>query len=369
VLIIQDPTNVDSPVLLESFKNALSEADSIRGMFAFASSPGVRLFTEHEGFQQIVIRGAVEVIVGTDAVTNNRALDALMRVATQFPNFRARAFLNPKPEGLFHPKFCFTKKQGGGHLIAGSGNLTEGGLLSNWEAYSFDELNNERIEEVQATWDVWAAKHDAYLLPLDNPRIRERVSLNTVLAREGDLPLLTAVSETGSSEDPETEQLIPNNAEVLIAEIPASSDRWKQANFDLVNFRNFFGVRDDAANRLWAFRHINADGTLEPFEPPRPPVPVKSQNYRFELAAASGFAYPDLRDGRPIGVFVRMTARTFFYRLLMPNDSEYETVRNILVTRAGPNHRVDRMRRERFTIDELRHLWPDSPLWRLPAAP
>ena len=58
-----------------------------------------------------------------------------------------RAFLNPKPEGLFHPKFCFTKRQGGGHLIAGSGNLTEGGLLGNWEAYSVDELNAHGIAD------------------------------------------------------------------------------------------------------------------------------------------------------------------------------------------------------------------------------
>lgn len=367
MLIIQDPTSVDSPVLLESLKNALAEADSIRGIFAFASSPGVRLLTEHEGFREVVTRGLAEVIVGTDAVTNNRALDALTRVATRFPNFRARAFLNPKPGGLFHPKFCFTKKPGGGHLIAGSGNLTEGGLLSNWEAYSFDELNPRGVAAIQATWDDWTTKHDRWLLPLDNAEVRARVALNTVLAREGDLPLLTAAGETEEAEDPETEQVIPPNATVLIAEIPASSTRWKQVNFDLDNFRNFFGVRDDAADRLWAFRHVNADGTLQPFEPPRPPVPVKSQNYRFELAAASGLAYPDIARGRPIGVFVRMTARTFFYRLLMPGDSQYDTVREILIRRAGPAQRADRMRRERFTVDELRREWPSSPLWRLPA--
>ena len=118
--------------------------------------------------------------------------------------------------------------------------------------------------------------------------------LNHVMAREGDLPTLLA-SAAATDEEPETTQLMPNNAVVLIAEIPASGDRWKQANFDLDNYRNFFGAREDVADRLVIFRHVNADGTMAEYERNRPPVTVKSRNFRFELAAASGIPYPDER--------------------------------------------------------------------------
>ena len=105
---------------------------------------------------------------------------------------------------------------------------------------------------------------------------------------------------------------MPNNAEVLIAEIPASGDRWSQANFDLENYRNFFGANEAVGNRLVIFRHVNEDGTMAEYERNRPPVTVKSRNFRFELAAASGPPYPN-GEFRPIAVFVRIVGRTFFY--------------------------------------------------------
>jgi hypothetical protein len=217
---------------------------------------------------------------------------------------------------------------------------------------------------LQTTWDDWTTKHNQSLLPLDDARILERAALNHVMAREGDLPTLVASGEL-IDEEPESIQLIPNDAVVLIAEIPKSSDRWKQANFDLDNYENFFGANKDAANRLVVFRHVNADGTKADYERERPPVAVKSQNYRFELAAAAGLPYPDDAEGRPIGVFVRMVGRTFFYRLLMPDDSQYQIVRRILERLAGPEHRAGRMMRERTTVAELRRQWPTSPLWGL----
>jgi hypothetical protein len=329
MLVLQDPTNEQGTYLLESLADAFQSATRISGVFAFASSAGIRLVTADERFQEVARTGTVDLIVGTDAVTNVRALDALTEVASAFPRIHARAFLNPKPEGLFHPKFCFTENPGGGHLIAGSGNLTEGGLLGNWEAYSVHDLNAEGFANVLATWEAWTTTHGQWLLPVGDSRVRERARSNNVMARGGDLPTLVAPSTAGE-EEPETTQLMPNDAAVLIAEIPKSGNRWKQANFHLNDYRNFFGAREDAADRLVIFRHVNADGTMAAYERNRPPVTVVSRNFRFELAAASGIAYPDLSDGRPIGVFVRMVGRTFFYRLLLPGDSQYSIVREIL---------------------------------------
>ena len=141
MLIIQDPTDAQSTYLLESLLDAFQSAEKIAGAFSFASSAGVRLLTEDKSFKEVASRHVVDLVVGIDAVTNNRALDSLAAVCEENPNVRVRAFLNPRPEALFHPKFCWTRKKDGGDLIAGSGNLTESGLLGNWEAYSVEHLN------------------------------------------------------------------------------------------------------------------------------------------------------------------------------------------------------------------------------------
>jgi HKD family nuclease len=198
VLVLQDPTNEQGPYLLESLTNALRSADQIAGVFAFASSAGVQLLSGDEAFKKVAREGTVDLIVGTDAVTNVRALDALGDVASQFPGMRARAFLNPKPEGLFHPKFCFTRKRGSGHLIAGSGNLTAGGLLGNWEAHSVDELNTPESAVTKPSWNSWTVKYDASLSPLDTVKVRVLASGDSTTDRKAGRPTVNApVQSTG----------------------------------------------------------------------------------------------------------------------------------------------------------------------------
>ncbi len=190
-----------------------------------------------------------------------------------------------------------------------------------------------RISAVELAWDAWTTTHSRSLLPLDNVEVRRLASANSILARAGDLPTLVASSvPTEPGEEPITTQLMPDAAAVLVAEIPQSGNRWSQANFHLDDYVNFFGAQEGAA-RLVVFRHVNADGTMAAYERNRPPVTVRSRNFRFELAAALGVPYPDLTAGRPIGVFVRVATRTFFYRLMLPGDPQYPAVRRLLQRR------------------------------------
>lgn len=364
MLVIQDPTNEQHPFLLQSLLDAMPAAERVVGVFAYASAAGIRLLTADERFRAVAARFPIEIVVGVDGVTDLRALDALSAVAMEFPNVTVRVFLTPTRGGIFHPKFCFMKTPPGGTVIAGSGNLTEGGLLGNWEAYTVETLNAEQMRSLETTYDAWRLLHAAHLRNLDDAEIRQRAAANVIMAQEGDLPTLVAPTIAAAAlGEPATAQVIPDDATVLIAEIPASGDRWKQANFDLDNYRHFFGARE-GEDRLVIFRHVNEDGSMADYERNRPPVAVKSRNFRFELAAASGIPYPT--DGRPIGVFVRVATRTFFYRLLLPNDSEHATVRDFLVALAGPAHPTDRMMRERTTVAALRDAWPNSPFWNLP---
>lgn len=362
MLVIQDPTDEGSTYLLESLLNAFRSAEKIAGAFAFASAAGVRLFAEDRGFQEAARHHPVDLIVGLDAVTNERALDSLSTLSQAFPNVQVRAFVNTRQEALYHPKFCWTRTANGGCLIIGSGNLTEGGLLRNWEAYAVEELTADEINAVESAWNTWTARHSASLLPLDNAEVRRLASNNNVLAREGDLPTLVAPrAPAAPGVEPVTTLYIPSSATVLVAEIPKSGDRWKQANFHYDDYINFFGARGD---RLVVFRHVNADGTMADYERDRPPVTVKSHNFRFELAAATGIPYPT--TGRPIGVFIRVATRTFFYRLILPTDSEFATVRALLERRAG--RPTSKMRSVRMTVNDLRREWPTSPFWHLPTA-
>jgi len=124
------------------------------------------------------------------------------------------------------------------------GNLTESGLLGNWEAYSVEILSSNGIAAVESAWTTWTTRHQQSLLPLDNAEVRRQAAGNTVMAQEGDLPILVAPSAAPA--EPATPQLMPGTAAVLVAEIPQSGNRWNQANFDLDNYQNFFGAREGA---------------------------------------------------------------------------------------------------------------------------
>lgn len=363
MLVIQDPTDEQSTYLLESLLDAFHSAERVAGAFAFASSAGVRLFTGNDSFKDMASKHPVDLVVGIDAVTNDRALDSLCAVSEEHPNVKVRVFLNPRPGALFHPKFCWTKNKNGGHLIAGSGNLTEGGLLGHWEAYSVEKLNSEGIAAVESAWNSWTTKHHKALLPLDNGDVRRQASANNILAPEGDLPtLVSRATPSDPGEEPATTQVMASTAEVLVAEIPESGNRWNQVNFHVEDFRSFFGVHE-GKELLVVFRHVNGDGTMAEYEHSRQAVTVKSRNFRFELSAALGVSYPDPSAGRPIGVYVRVATRAFFYRLMLPGDSQYAEVSALLLL--GKTRPAREMRTARMTVAELRQEWPNSPFWKL----
>lgn len=361
MLVIQDPTDPQSTCLLESLLDAFRSASRVVGTFAFASATGVRRLTEAEEFTAVARRRPVELVVGVDAVTNERALDALAAVAGAWPNVSAKAFLNPHPEHLYHPKFCWTKNAAGGRLIAGSGNLTEGGLLDHWEGYAVESLDAAGVGAVEEAWNAWTARHDAHLVALDNAEVRRRARENTVMAPEGDLPTLHAGGGAAPVVRPPVRPPFPDDARVLIAEIPRAKNRWKQANFVKEDFEGFFGARVDEQRRFF-FGHVLPDGSIAPNSKSHPSVVVGSDNYRFELDAASGLDYPE--EGRPIGVFIRVANRNFLYRLLMPGDPSYAIAEGVLTARKGPA-RPKKMRQERTDVNDLRATWPDAPFWRL----
>lgn len=342
--------------LLQAVIEAADGANTGGGFFAFASAAGARLLLRDPVFQDLLGRGTFDLLVGLDAITDPEALAEIASVAEQLPGLRAQAFFHERST-LFHPKLCWFRKGRRLRVLVGSGNLTVGGLRTNWEAFLDSTFDGEGRREVEKVIEHWKETHAGLLLPLDAGRVVERARRN-----KRDRALLGGRS-AGRTEalaeafgDPGGEPSI-EILDVLVAEIPKSKGRWKQANFNKDSYETFFGVQAGEHRRI-VLRHVGATGSLGPIES-RPGVAVKSHNYRFELAAASGIAYP--RISRPIGVFLKTQLGIFLYRLLLPGDASYQRVTAFLDS-ARPAT-LTTVRRVRTSADELRAYWPDAPLW------
>lgn len=374
LLCIQDPTDSSSEYLIDTLLDACEGATRGAGAFAFLSAGGVRLFLQDSTFVEFATKGAFELIVGVDAITDGAAISALDSVRSDLPSVAALVHIPSHPRSIFHPKFAWFEKADGGVLITGSGNLTAGGLRWNVETYNVTLLDKTGIAAVSAQWEAFKARSAGNLFSTDDPVVVEKLKRNAERRKTereapaeggtGASPQATTpveiISEVPTEETANVDVVptVESNFQVLVAEIPQSGNRWKQANFDIGTFVNFFGASRTIARRAYFF-HVREDGTVGHQEV-RPAVTVASQNYRFELEAASGLPYPS--NGRPIGVFVRVATRTFIYSLLMPGESGHAAM-EVLLHGAVPNP-GQRMRRIVFSADDVQAAWPNSPLWR-----
>lgn len=352
-LHIQDPEDPNSPLLLEALIEACDGSVRAGGAFAFASASGVKLLLQDEVFERLFANHPFDLIVGVDAITDVKALNAITSAAERTQGITASAFLSDHTRSIFHPKLTWFKKRNGGCLIAGSGNLTNGGLRSNWEGFNVERLNGAEVNAVEDHWNAFKARHVAKILPLDDPRIIEAATQNAARAtadRVARRPLVARRVAAPQIAD------VSSDA-ILVAEIPQSGNRWKQANFDLHTFQTFFQVRAGAHERV-VFYQVDASGLVHSPES-RVSVAVRSQNYRFELEAAAGLNYPT--TGRPIGVFRRIATRTFYYTLLMPTQPGHNLLSGLLTARAQVAN-ANRMKRIIVTSVDLAAAWPQCPV-------
>lgn len=103
-------------------------------------------------------------------------------------------------------------------------------------------------------------------------------------------------------------------------------------------------------------RDVKRDGRLGEIRR-RPPVSVASHNYRVELYVDRGTTYPD--NGRVLGIFVKLSSRTFLYSLLFPTDAEHPVLQAKL---DSERRRRDRLVRYQTNAAELQFLTPSLPI-------
>jgi len=358
MLHFQDPYFSDSYTLHEALIQSCATSIQGKGAYAFASKSGIEILLKDSVFDSLLDRGEYSLIVGIDEITNLASLEALSVIKTAKPNLTVKAFDHSNRGSLFHPKLSYFKNQDDtGNLIIGSGNLTLGGLRRNREAFSIIKLSVDELLRIEQYWNAWLLQSNALLKDIDNIDVIRKATDNQNIRRtrtrrpdeEG-----VIVDEIPNIDLTEIEilhqdgwQFYPDS-EVLIAEIPKGSDRWKQANFDMDTFQIFFGANPFNSNQRVLLRHINEDNTLSNIEN-RKTVSRKSINFSIELNAASGLDYPD--NGRPIGVFVKVTTRMFLYHLYMPNQPLYEEFNEWLQT--NWTGRADRMKRMTTRVNHI----------------
>ena len=344
-LRLQDPAS-DANNFLEILLESTADADRGAATFAFSSVRGVRLLLSDTTFKNFLRRSRFELIVGVDRVTVPDVLELLQVAQEQYTGFRVRAFLNRRTDALFHPKLCWFAAATTGRVLVGSANLTGGGLLNNWEALGDAVLRGNRLTIFEATWNDWLALNEENLREPDDPAVVARASQNEGQRLRRHEEDLVEVSDT----EPPT---IGTEGDVLVAEIPKASNRWRQANFDKNNFVHFFGLQPGVPRRVVLFP-VRENGEVGDQEV-RPSVDVASRNFRIELGQAAAFNYPV--EGRPIGVFLKLGTRRFRYRLVMPGQPRYEAVSAFLTQRTAPH--PTRVRRLRTVFRELQEQVPD----------
>jgi hypothetical protein len=346
VIRLQDPLDPIAPILLEELLAASDAAKTGGAIFAYARSNGADLLLRDSAFQEFLKKGRFDLVVGVDGVTDVKALERLAAIARESPRLKVRVFLHEKRATTFHPKVCWFRKASGGVAIIGSGNLTLGGLTTNWECFGTHQLTEPEARGLEAQWQDWLSLHGSRLFPVDEPSVRARAARNKMTRPDrnvfDDIPKPTRPAAEG---------------EALLVEIPKASDRWNQANIDHKNFRDFFHA-DDAKRRLRLW-HISDRGVIASEPELRPGVAVKSRNFRIELKAAAKQKYP--ANGRPMAAFVKTGPRDFLYMLLMPGNPHFDNALEIL--KANSKAPATQVRRARLSVKELQTAWPGSPLW------
>lgn len=362
---LQTPDSA-SPKLLKNIVDHCGPASKGGGAFAFASAQGIKLLAAEPIFTKFLNAYEFTMIVGLDAITNLRALDELRKLSKKHPNFKPKLFLHSTGGSLFHPKTLWLKTAKGGVIITGSGNLTSGGLKSNWEAMAVETLSVSDMALAEKSWNDWVKAHKKELVDLDDPKAIEKATANEIVRTKIKKALKKSetkeevgeeeIEAVGEAIDEVEQELLLNP--VLIAEVPKSGDRWQQVNFDLKSYQEFFGVKK-SATRYVRFHEVKADGSLGAAED-RQSVSVVSKNFRFEVGAASGKAYPP--TGHPICIFEQTAENTFYYVLLMPGNAAHTTIQNYL---DATYERVKNNKlRVQVTTGVLKSVWPNAPFFK-----
>lgn len=357
---IKEDTSVGKELIKQFESNVY---DNFTCLVAFASYGGVSALTKY--IEEGKSRGMnIKVVLGIDQKgTSKEALEEVLSW-----NVDARIF-HTSSKNIFHPKVYLFENRDIFTLIVGSNNLTVPGLVQNIECsllikdtvdpssvhkdfYRYwkgildgtetnlyevtQELINDLFEEKYILSESERAERYDNGSDEEKPPTSSKTSIFKRAAIQS-LPsgfrpqrrvrVKSQNKSTSKKAAPDEESLFIGE-EVLIAEI-GGGPRWKQVNFPVTIFEDFFGAERGNNNYNIQLMNIAKDGTLGDVEI-RQAVSVKSRNYRFEIKCAeTEGTYPG-DSKRPIGLFVKLDNGEFLYQVLLHGDKGYKNIKKYL---------------------------------------
>lgn len=360
---IQDPTDPATTYLYEAILSAVIDATAWRGVYAFASRDGVNHLVEDPVVHDFLhAGGALDLVVGIDAVTNRPTLERLREIEQRNRSFRPRVFWNGT-HGLFHPKLSdFTYADGRRLLIVGSGNLTPGGLMGNFEAYTVLSVDPDEELDMSAL-DEFFVRHGGRIRAIDDEAL-ERAALNLVRPIKGArqagggvvVPRIRVPRRRPAVPVAPAPIVGPAFDRVMIAQVPRAGGRWTQVHFNADVVRDYFRVADTRTQRVYLTR-VMPNGDREDVEV-RPVVfSQTNRNHKIEIGAARGQDYP--AAGPPVLIFRERQLRTFDYMLLMPGEAGYGPLFDATTDLPAVGRGFPRVI---TTLEVLERRWPACPL-------
>ena len=341
---------------LDRLREMMTRDDLItwRGLFAFVNLGGLILLDGIPGqsLTGFLDRGGrIEWVVGTDAITTVGALHRLRRFADLHRNVIVRTYKSQPGETLFHPKLSiFEFEDGTGAVLAGSSNLTAGGLRRNVEFSIALELGEHELAPWLDAYDDIATlePHTSDILDVDieeiaPPRIARRRPVARPVAQDAE-PL--------------------EGERVLIRGVPLAGGRFAQLSQHARYVREFFGLDEDAEGIQYIqLQEVSPEGDFGPVET-RPLVFADSnKNRRFEVSGLSRIAYPD--EGVPLVVFTATDDDgQFWYFIRLPGQPGYNELQEYLnFEHGGDVLTPDQLRRisDQRTRAELVAVWNGFP--------
>lgn len=379
----------DTSVAKELIKQFESKRyDSFTCLVAFASYGGVSALTRYikEGKE----RGMnIKIILGVDQKgTSKEALDEVISWGVDAKIYHTNS------KNIFHPKVYLFENEDIFTLIVGSNNLTVPGLVQNIECSLLikDIRSNSIHKEFYEYWKSILDGTEENLYTLTQELIDYLTDENLILSENKRVALydnasdekpkkvskfkksrmqslpkgfvpgrhIRAKANNESSTDSKTkskrnEKVIHIGEDVLIAEI-GGGPRWKQVNFPVEIFENFFGAKRGDNSYTIQLTNISKDNTLGEVEV-RQAVSVRSKNYRFEInCEETNGVYPG-NDKRPIGLFVKLDEREFLYQVLLVSDKRYAVIKEYLYQESDNNARE--LKRAIVHVEAIHAIYPE----------
>jgi len=346
-----------SPSLLSAIAEAAASSTEIVGVFAWANRYGLTALFDMEPVRRAAARGKFRLVIGTDTVTDTRALDTARQFARTYPRARLQFVVN-EGSSLFHPKFSWFGGSSGVTAIVGSGNLTRGGLHGSWEAFATIALPSS--DGLEAALDDWLASISPGPLDPFDPQVVDAVVVNEGSERQlrRRVPRIPVIPDPTALAEAES---------WLVAELnksrknSAGDSMFSQASFNIATFTGFFGYA--GSDFELGLIPVNVDGSLGAVEARTGRNKPASANYYFELGAAQGISYPAV--GRPIALFGRLEAGGYLYLVRLPGEPGHDELDGILSAVSAPGGL--QMRRVVVPTAELLDAWPGSPLSKVPS--